>query len=81
MQSFVSKISALTTPKTGVIFHVENLIATIRLSAAGYLSKMEGGVLVKTTETEYRWLGGIQHQEILPDGRPLYEIVNMEEII
>ena len=62
-------------PKKGFI------IATIRLSAAGYLSKMEGGVLVKTTETEYRWLGGIQHQERLPDGRPLYEIVNMEEII
>ena len=34
-------------------------IATIPLSAAGYLSKMEGGTLVKTKETEYRWLGGI----------------------
>ena len=49
--------------------------------AAGYFSKMEGGVLVKTKETEYRWLGGIQLQERLSDGRPLYEIVNMEEII
>ena len=62
-------------PKKGFI------IATIRLSAAGYLSKMEGGILVKTKETEYRWLGGIQLEERLPDRCPLYEIVNMEEII
>ena len=62
-------------PKKGFI------IATIRLSAAGYLSKMEGGILVKTKETEYRWLGEIQLEERLPDRRPLYEIVNMEEII
>ena len=62
-------------PKKGFI------IATIRLSAAGYLSKMEGGTLVKTKETEYRWLGEIKMEERLPDRRPLYEIVNMEEII
>ena len=57
------------------------IIATMRLSAEGYLSKMEGGVLLKTKETEYRWFGGIQNHERLPDGRPLYEIVNMEEIV
>ena len=62
-------------PKKGFI------IATIRLSAAGYLSKMEGGTLVKTKETEYRWLGEVKMEERLPDRRPLYEIVNMEEII
>ena len=32
------------------------VIATIRLSAAGYLSKMEGGVLLKTKATEYVWI-------------------------
>ena len=62
-------------PKKGFI------IATIRLSAAGYLSKMEGGVLLKTKATEYRWFGGIQLQERLSDGRPLNEIANMEEIV
>ena len=62
-------------PKKGFI------IATIRLSAAGHLSKMEGGILVKTKETEYGWLGGIQMEERLPDRRPLYEILDMEEII
>ena len=62
-------------PKKGFI------IATIRLSAAGYLSKMEGGILVKTKETEYRWLGEIKMEERLPDRRPLYEILDMEEII
>ena len=62
-------------PKKGFI------IATIRLSAAGYLSKMEGGILVKTKETEYRWFGEIKMEERLPDRRPLYEILDMEEII
>ena len=62
-------------PKKGFI------IATIRLSAAGYLSKMDGGTLVKTKETEHRWLGEIKMEERLPDQRPLYEILDMEEII
>ena len=84
---------SLRKPATGLVFaqHVDPsqeeipqkgfIIATIRLSAAGYLSNMEGGVLLKTKATEYRWFGGIQLQERLSDGRPLYEIVNMEEIV
>ena len=59
----------------------KGFIIVTRLSAAGYLAITEGGVPWKTKENEYRWFGGIQRREVLPDGRPLYEIVDMEEII
>ena len=36
---------------------------------------------MKTKETEYRWLGEIKMEERLPVRRPLYEILDMEEII
>ena len=62
-------------PKKGFI------IATIRLSAAGYLSKMEGGILVKTKETEYRWLGEIKVEERLPDRRPLVKEKNVKDVL
>ena len=62
-------------PKKGFI------IGTIRLSATGYLSKVENGTLIKTKETEYRWMGEIKMEERLPDRRPLYEIINLEEIV
>ena len=55
------------------------IIATIRLSAFGYLSRVENGTLIKTKETEYRWIGETKMEERLPDRRPLYEIIQLEE--
>ena len=54
---------------------------TIRVSAIGYLQKSLGNVLVRTKPTEFRWTGGIQHKEVLSDGRVLYEITNYERIL
>ena len=59
-------VSQEEIPKKGFI------IGTIRLSAAGYLSKVENGTLIK---------GEIKMEERLPDRRPLYEIINLEEIV
>ena len=77
--TFISGILKMTSqeeiPKKGFI------IGTIRLSAAGYLSKVENRTFIKTKETEYRWIGEIKMEERLPDRRPLYEIINLEEIV
>ena len=37
--------------------------------------------LVRTKPTEYRWRGGIQHREVMSDGRVLNEITNYERIL
>ena len=57
------------------------VIGTIRMSAWGYLAKVENGTLVKTKETEYRWIGEIKMEERSADRRPLYEIIHLEEIV
>ena len=57
------------------------IIGTIRMSAWGYLAKVENGTLIKTKETEYRWIGEIKMEERLADRRPLYEIIHLEEIV
>ena len=62
-------------PKKGFV------IATIRLSASGYLARVENGTLIKTKETEYRWTGAIKMEERLADRRPLYEIIQLKEIV
>ena len=51
------------------------------MSAWGYLAKVENGTLIKTKETEYRWMGEIKMEERLADRRPLYEIIHLEEIV
>ena len=57
------------------------IIGTIRLSSFGYLALVENGTLIKTKDTEYRWIGEIKMEERLPDRRPLYEIIQLEEIV
>ena len=64
-----------------VLTHKDFIICTIRASAIGYLQKSLGNVLVRTKPTEFRWTGGIQHKEVLSDGRVLYEITNYERIL
>ena len=78
--TFISGILKMWTPVKRR-FQKGFITGTIRLSAAGYLSKVENGTLIKTKETEYRWIGEIKMEERLPDRRPLYEIINLEEII
>ena len=64
-----------------VLTHKDFIICTIRVYAIGYLQKSIGEVLVRTKPTEYRWRGGIQHREVMSDGRVLYEITNYERIL
>ena len=67
--------SSREIPKKGFV------IATIGLSASGYLARVENGTLIKTKETEHRWIGEIKMEERLADRRPLYEIIQLEEIV
>ena len=64
-----------------VLTHKDFIICTIRVYAIGYLQKSIGEVLVRTKPTEYRWRGGIQHREVMSDGRVFYEITNYERIL
>ena len=59
-----------------VLTHKDFIVCTLRVYAIGYLQKSIGEVLVRTKPTEYRWRGGIQHREVMSDGRVLYEITN-----
>ena len=63
-----------------VLTHQDFVVCTLRVYAIGYLQKSLGEVLVRTKATEYRWRGGIQHEEVMSDGRVLYEITNYERI-
>ena len=69
------------TPGGEALGHKDFIICTIRVSVIGYLQKSLGDVLVRTKPTEFRWRGGIQHKEVLSDGRVLYEITNYERIL
>ena len=64
-----------------VLTHKDFIVCTLRVYAIGYLQKSIGEVLVRTKPTEYRWRGGIQHREVMSDGRVLYEITNYERIL
>ena len=64
-----------------VLTHKDFIVCTLRVYAIGYLQKSIGEVLVRTKPTEYRWRGGIQHKEVMSDGRVLYEISNYERIL
>ena len=64
-----------------VLTHKDFIVCTLRVYAIGYLQKSIGEVLVQTKPTEYRWRGGIQHREVMSDGRVLYEITNYERIL
>ena len=64
-----------------VLTHKDCIVCTLRVYAIGYLQKSIGEVLVRTKPTEYRWRGGIQHREVMSDGRVLYEITNYERIL
>ena len=64
-----------------VLTHKDFIVCTLRVYAIGYLQKSIGEVLVRTKPTEYRWRGGIQHKEVMSDGRVLYEITNYERIL
>ena len=64
-----------------VLTHKDFIVCTLRVYAIGYLQKSVGEVLVRTKPTEYRWRGGIQHREVMSDGRVLYEITNYERIL
>ena len=71
--------SQFVDESVGTLHKKKFILATMRLSPMGSMCKMEGGVLVKTKESEYRWFGGFQMKEHLQDGRPLYEITALEE--
>ena len=64
-----------------VLTHKDFIVCTLRVYAIGYLQKSIGEVLVRTKPTEYRWRGGIQHKEVMSDGRVLYEVTNYERIL
>ena len=64
-----------------VLTHKDFIVCTLRVYAIGFLQKSIGEVLVRTKPTEYRWRGGIQHREVMSDGRVLYEITNYERIL
>ena len=64
-----------------VLTHKDFIVCALRVYAIGYLQKSIGEVLVRTKPTEYRWRGGIQHKEVMSDGRVLYEITNYERIL
>ena len=63
-------------PAAGEFSHKDFTICAI-----GYLQKSLGGILERTKPTEFRWKGGLQHKEVLSDGRVLYEFINYERII
>ena len=60
-----------------VLTHKDFIVCTLRVYAIGFLQKSIGEVLVRTRPTEYRWRGGIQHREVMSDGRVLYEITKL----
>ena len=68
-------------PEVGEFSHKDFTIGTIKVSAIGYLQKSLGGILERTKPTEFRWKGGLQHKEVLSDGRVLYEFINYERIL
>ena len=58
------------------------ILGTIRLSSWGFLLKVNGGILTKTAPTgEWRWHGGLQREERLPDGRVVYSIDTLQEVV
>ena len=58
------------------------ILGTIRLSSWGCLLKVNGGILTKTAPIgEWRWHGGLQREERLPDGRVVYSIDNLQEVV
>ena len=71
----------MSIPEVGEFNHKDFTIGAIRVSSIVYLQKSLGGILVRTKPTEFRWKGGLQHKEVLSDGRVLYEFINYERII
>ena len=58
------------------------ILGTIRLSSWGFLLKVNGGSLTKTVSVgEWRWQGGLQREERLPDGRIVYSIETLQEVV
>ena len=62
-----------------VLTHKDFIVCTLRVYAIGYLQKSIGEVLVRTKPTEYRWRGGIQHKEVMSDGRVFMRSPTMKE--
>ena len=56
-------------------------MVTMKISSSGFVSKMCGEVLQKMNQEEYRWHGGLQLKETLPDGRILYELIDFEKFV
>lgn len=61
--------------------HKDFVVVTMKITAHGFVSKMCGEILQKMNQEEYRWHGGLQLQETLPDGRIIYELTNFEKIL
>ena len=57
------------------------VVVTMKISSSGFVSKMCGEVLQKMNQEEYRWHGGLQLKETLPDGRILYELIDFEKFV
>ena len=67
--------------QTPGLTHKEFVVVTMKISSSGFVSKMCGEVLQKMNQEEYRWHGGLQLKETLPDGRILYELIDFEKFV
>ena len=67
--------------QTPGLTHKEFVVVTMKISSSGFVSKMCGEVLQKLNQEEYRWHGGLQLKETLPDGRILYELIDFEKFV
>ena len=61
--------------------HKDFVVVTMRITSFGFVSKMCGEILQKMNKEEYRWHGGLQMKETLPDGRIIYELIEFEKIM
>ena len=61
--------------------HKDFVVVTMRITSFGFVSKMCGEILQKMNKEEYRWHGGLQMKETLPDGRIIYELIDFEKIV
>ena len=57
------------------------VVVTMRITSSGFVSKMCGEILQKMNTEEYRWHGGLQLKETLPDGRIIYELIEFEKFV
>ena len=81
-----SKMAAVQRSQYGFgqtpgLTHKEFVVVTMKISSSGFVSKMCGEVLQKMNQEEYRWHGGLQLKETLPDGRILYELIDFEKFV